>query len=362
MVLTQDRVESIALTSACDALVIHRSSFYARRRRDAEDRPARSARQGVHQPRALTGEERQRVREILNSEEFCNQPPGEVYQRLLERGIHLCSVSTMHRILREHGENGERRDQRTPRHHALPRLLAEAPNEVWTWDCSKLATRARGLYLTLYVVLDLFSRFVLAWMVSRKENSTLARQLMSEAAIRYRIDPGQLTVHQDRGAPMIAHCYIDQMIELGIVLSHSRPRVSNDNAFSEAQFKTQKHQPDYPGRFDNAAHARAWCGDYFDWYNFTHHHSGLAGFTPEQVFTGRYHQVAAEKQQALDARYAQTPERFSAGRPTVSMPPARVEINPVTPDDVQAGANATVNFPTLMRVVQAQTKNALSLN
>jgi putative transposase len=362
MVLTQERAESIPLASACEALLIHRSSFYARRRRDAEERPARTARHGVHQPRALTGEERQSVREILNSEEFCNQPPAEVYQRLLERGTHLCSVSTMHRILREHGENGERRDQRTARHHALPRLLAEAPNEVWTWDCSKLATRARGVYLTLYVVLDLFSRFVLAWMVSRKENSTLARQLMSEAAMRYRIDPGQLTVHQDRGAPMIAHRYIDQMIELGIVLSHSRPRVSNDNAFSEAQFKTQKHQPDYPARFDNAAHARAWCSEYFDWYNFAHHHSGLAGFTPEQVFTGRYRQVGADKQQALDARYAQTPERFPAGHPTVSMPPSRVEINPVTPDDVQAGATHSVNFPTLTRVVQAQAKNELSLN
>jgi putative transposase len=214
------------------------------------------------------------------------------------------------------------------------------------------------VYLTLYVVLDLFSRFVLAWMVSRKENSTLARQLMSEAAARYRIAPGQLTIHQDRGAPMIAHRYIDQMTELGIVLSHSRPRVSNDNAFSEAQFKTQKHQPDYPGRFDNAAHARAWCSEYFDWYNFTHHHSGLAGFTPEQVFTGRYREVAAEKQQALDARFGRTPERFSAGRPIVPLPPPRVQINPITPEEVQAGATDRVNFPTLAKVQQAWTPSA----
>jgi len=356
MALTEDRAEPIPLVSACQALAVHRSTFYWRRRRIASGQPARTSRQCVRQPRALSEEERRSVRQTLNSNEFCNQPPAEVYQRLLERGTHLCSVSTMHRILREHGESGDRRDQRTPRHHVLPRLLAEAPNEVWTWDCSKLATQARSLYLTLYVVLDLFSRFVLAWMVSRKENSTLARQLMSEAASRYRIEPGQLTIHQDRGAPMIAHRYIDQMSDLGIVLSHSRPRVSNDNAFSEAQFKTQKHQPDYPGRFDNTAHARAWCSEYFDWYNFTHHHSGLAGFTPEQVFTGRYRQVAADKQLALDARYEQTPERFTAGRPTVSMPPQRVEINPVTPDNVKAGATDSVNFPTLTRVVQAKAK------
>ena len=166
-------------------------------------------------------------------------------------------------------------------------------NEVWTWDCSKLPTRARSVYLTLYVVLDLFSRFVLAWMVSGKENSALAQQLMAEATARYRIAPGQLTIHQDRGAPMTAHRYIDVLSEMDVVLSHSRPRVSNDNAFSEAQFKTQKYQPDYPGRFDHAAHARSWCGTYFDWYNFEHHHSGLAGYTPEQVFTGRHREVAS---------------------------------------------------------------------
>jgi putative transposase len=354
MALSEARAAPIPLASACEALAIHRSTFYTRRREDAKERPARTTRKYAHQPRALSEAERQVVRETLHSDEFCNQPPLEVYQRLLERGIYLCSVSTMHRILREHGENGDRRHQRTPRHHAVPRLVARAPNEVWTWDCSKLATHTRGAYLTLYVVLDLYSRFVLAWMVSRKENSMLARQLMSEAAARYRIHPGQLTVHQDRGAPMIAHRYIDQMSELGIVLTHSRPRVSNDNPFSEAQFKTQKYQPDYPGRFDHAAHARAWCSAYFDWYNFVHHHSGLAGFTPEQVFTGRYRQVATEKQKALDARFECTPERFTAGRPRVALPPSQVQINPITPGDMQAGASVLVNFPTLNRVKQTQ--------
>jgi putative transposase len=267
----------------------------------------------------------------------------------------------MHRIMREHGENGERRAQRAAQHNAIPRLIAQAPNEVWTWDCSKLATRARSVYLTLYVVLDLFSRFVLAWMVSRKENSALAQQLMAEATARYRIDAGQLTIHQDRGAPMTADRYIDLMSEMGVVLSHSRPRVSNDNAFSEAQFKTQKYQPDYPGRFDHGAHARTWCESYFDWYNFDHHHAGLAGYTPEQVFTGRYRGVAQAKQLALDARFAQHPERFVAGPPTAELPPARVVINPVTPEQIAAGATEQVNFPTLPRVATAQSKYALSL-
>ena len=284
--------------------------------------------------------------ETLHSEEYCDQPPAEVYQRLLESAQYLCSVSTMHRLLRRSGEIGERRAQRPAQHHVEPRLLARRPNEVWTWDITKLPLITRGVYLSLYVVLDLFSRFVVAWMVSRKENSALAQQLMDEAIARYRIEPNTLTVHQDRGSPMIAHGYLDLMSSLEVTCSHSRPRVSNDNAFSESQFKTQKYQPDYPGRFDNPAHARHWSEDYFDWYNYDHHHSGLAGFTPEQVFTGRYRKVAQEKQRALDTIYAQYPERFVKGRPRVPMLPTSVAINRATPDD-DGVINERVNFPTL---------------
>lgn len=359
-VLMEQRPATIPLRAACHALALNRSSVYARRGRGGE-RAARTSRKSTPQPRALTRRERQAVHETLNSPEFCNQPPAEVYQTLLERGVYLCSVSTMHRILREHGENGERRDQRPAQHNAVPRLVAQAPNEVWTWDCSKLATRSRGVYLTLYVVLDLFSRFVLAWMVSRKENSALAQQLMCEATAKYRIEAGQLTIHQDRGAPMIAKRYIDLMSEMGIVLSHSRPRVSNDNAFSEAQFKTQKSQPDYPGVFEHAAHSRRWCDEYFNWYNFDHHHSGLAGYTAEQVFTGRYLDVAADKQRALDESYARNPERFVSGQPKVALPPARVVINPVNQQELDAGVSDQVNFPTLPKAAQAQTKYELSL-
>lgn len=360
-VVLNERPASIPLQAACHALSLNRSSVYARRLRTRDSAPARVSRRSAPQPRALAPEERQRVHDVLTSAEFCNQPPVEVYHTLLERGVHLCSISTMHRILREHAQNGERRNQRAAQHHAIPRLVAQKPNEVWTWDCSKLPTRVRGVYLTLYVVLDLFSRFVLAWMVSRKENSALAQQLMAEATAKYRIDEGQLTIHQDRGAPMIANRYLDLMSEMGVVLSHSRPRVSNDNAFSEAQFKTQKYQPDYPGRFDHGAHARTWCESYFDWYNFDHHHAGLAGYTPEQVFTGRHLEVAQAKQLALDARFAQHPERFVAGPPSVALPPARVDINPVTPEQIAAGETHLVNFPTLPRVAAAQNKYALTL-
>jgi putative transposase len=287
------------------------------------------------------------VVEVLHSESYADQPPAEVYQRLLEQQQYLCSVSTMHRILRSRGESGDRRNQRPAQHHVVPRLLAQAPNEVWTWDITKLPLVRRGIYLSLYVVLDLFSRFVVAWMLSRKENSALAKQLMEEAVSRYGIGPDQLTLHQDRGSPMIAHGYLDQMRELDVTCSHSRPRVSNDNPFSESQFKTQKNQPDYPGRFNDTSHARHWCEDYFDWYNFEHHHSGLAGFTPEQVFTGRYREVARLKQRVLDERYKRNPERFVRGKPTVPMPAKSVAINPVTEIEGVTDGSDCVNFPTL---------------
>jgi len=357
-----ERPASVPLSRACASLNLNRSSVYWRQKRGeitAEQKASNLSRQHTKQPRALGSAERAQVLEQLNSDEFADQPPAEVYHTTLERGESLCSISTMHRVLRQKRQNGERRNQRAPQSHAIPRLSATKPNEVWSWDCSKLPTTTRGVYLTLYVVLDLFSRFVVAWMVSRKENSALAQQLMDEATHRYSIVPEQLTIHQDRGSPMIAHRYIDLMHELGITLSHSRPRVSNDNAFSEAQFKTQKYQPDYPGLFADTAHGRHWCGGYFDWYNFSHHHSGLNGFTPEQVFTGRYLEVAVEKQRSLDTRYASHPERFVHGRPTVAMPPKMVTINPVTPEDIAEGVSTRVNFPTLNRV---KDKYTLSLD
>lgn len=235
----------------------------------------------------------------------------EICNTLFERGENLCSINTMHRILWENKQNGERRVQRAAQRRAIPRLCATKPNEVWSWDCSKLRTQSRGNYLTPYVVIDLYSRFAVAWMISRKENSALAQQLMDEATPRYRIQPSQLTIHQDRGSPMIAHRCIDLMGELGVTLSHRRPRVSNDNPIREAQFKTQKYQPNYPSRFDNLAHPNKWCEKYFDWYNFSHHHSGLAGNTPEQMFTGRYKEIAVIKQHALDERYPANPKRFA---------------------------------------------------
>jgi putative transposase len=348
--VVQERPEGLPLAMACRALGLNRSSVYARQQASClaeAERAERRSRRACVQPRALTPEERQAARAALYSPEYRDQPPAEVHAALLAQGQYLGSLSTFHRILRADAAQGERRLQRPPQQHAIPRLCATAPHQVWTWDISKLATLRRGVYLSLYVVLDLYSRYVLAWMVSRKENSVLAQQLMQEAIARYGVAFAQLTVHQDRGAPMTARSYLDLLAEFGVTCSHSRPRVSNDNPKSEAQFKTLKYQPDYPGRFESAEHARRWCEDYFTWYNHQHHHSGLGFYTPTQVFTGQYRAIARVRQAALDAHYHQHPERFVHGPPKAALPPAQVLINPVEAEDADRPEVHLVNFPTL---------------
>jgi putative transposase len=306
MMMAESLPNGLTERLACKVLNLCRNTVRSAHRRLSfigPQEPPLRCRKDARQPKALDAKEQQQVLDVLNSESHCNQPPIQVYHNLLQQGRYLCSVSTLHRLLRKQNLQGERRAQRAPQSNPMPRLLATAPNQVWTWDIAKLPTRKRGEYLSLYVVMDLFSRYIVAWMLSRKENSALSSQLIDEAAQRYDIVPGHLTLHQDRGAPMTA--------------SHSRPRVSNDNPMSEAQFKTLKYQPDYPRRFDHYDHAMRWCNDYVDWYNHVHHHSSLEGFTSAQVFTGQYVDIARVRQDALNEAFAAHPERFSRGRPLV---------------------------------------------
>lgn len=342
----EERPSRLPMSVACHVMGLNRSSVYERRR-GLVGHKAKRCRKQAKQPRALSFIERQEVLDTLRSEEYRNQPPAEVHHRLLEQGKAPCSISTMHRLLREKQENGERRNQRPAQHNAIPRLKAMAPNQVWTWDISKLALVTTGVYLSLYAVIDLFSRYTVAWMISLKENSALATQLLDEASVRYSIKPDQLTLHQDRGSPMTANGFLGAMRNLDITCSHSRPRVSNDNPVSESAFKTLKYQPDYPGKFNSTEHARQWCGDYYNWANFQHHHSGLNGYTPAQVFTGGYKDIATAKQEALDKRFMLTPERFVKGRPLIKMPPVEVAINPISAEDIADGVVDAVNFPTL---------------
>jgi putative transposase len=326
--LIEARDPVVPLKSACAALGFARATLY-RHRRAPVTRLAHAPR---YSPRRLSEAQRREVLAVLHEERFIDQPPAEVYAKLLDEGRYLCSVRTMHRLLAEAGESGERRAVRPKTHHPVPRLEASAPNQVWTWDITKLATLSRGVFLNLYVVLDLYSRFVVAWMVAGRENSALAKQLLAEAIHRHGVEPGSLRVHQDRGAPMTARGFLDLLADLKVEPSHSRPRVSNDNAFSESQFKTLKYQPDFPGRFRDVEHGRAWCSEFFDWYNHHHQHAGLALFTPADVFCGRVEALLATRQAALDTAYAAHPERFVRGRPVAARPPKVVAINPMLPE------------------------------
>lgn len=313
------------MNAACVAAGLSRANAY---RHLKPSPPVQGPRRRPKSHRRMSDAERANILEVLDSEAYIDQPPREVYASLLSKGIYLCSVRTMYRLLKERGPVRERRAHREHPKNAIPRLEASAPNQVWSWDISKLATLETGSFLNLYVVLDLFSRYVVAWMVAERENSALAKQLFVEAVSRYQIEPGELTVHQDRGAPMTSHTFCDLLAELGVDRSHSRPRVSNDNPHSESLFHTAKYQPDYPGRFRDIGHARQWCQEFFAWYNDAHHHTGLALFTPSDVFYGRVQDITLTRADALAAAYKAFPERFVHGYPSVPQPPPRVFINP----------------------------------
>lgn len=324
---------------ACRALNVPRHWCYPdRRRRNRTSVPAGTG-------RGLSEVEQQRILDELHSERFLDAAPRQVYATLLSEGTLLGSISTMYRLLARRQETPERRNQRPAQHHLKPQLQATAPDQVYTWDITKLPTLTRGVYLCLYVILDLFSRYAVGWMVSRKENAALACHLFLEVLSRRAIDPGQLIVHQDRGSPMIAHSFGELLSDLGVQRSFSRPRVSNDNPFSESQFKTTKYWPSYPGRFRDADHARQWCGEFFPAYN-QRPHEGLALFTPEDVYTGRIDAVWAIRQAAMDDHYAAHPQRYVNGPPQVPRPTAVAAINP---DDGQTAAEL-LDTPGAFRV------------
>ncbi len=315
---------SLPRKRACMALSVARATGYRHQRPTT---PRHSARRASH--RRLSEPQRAAILEMLHSPRFCDQTPAHAYHTLLAEGIYLGSIRTMQRLLKEIGEARERRPVRPAQSHAVPRLEATAPNQVWTWDTTKLPLLTRGSWLYLYVLIDLFSRYVVGWMIADTENSALACRFVGTCAATHEIPAGSLTVHQDRGAPMTSQNFINLLAELNIDCSHSRPRTSNDNAFSEAHFKTLKTQPDFPARFENNAHARQYCGDFFDWYNDEHQHSGLNGHLPADVFHGRAQAVTAIKQLALDAAYQSQPGRFVNGPPRAKAPPTVVSINPL---------------------------------
>jgi putative transposase len=322
MRLVDESVGHDGVAPTCAALGVARATYY-RRRRPRRARPPRPT-----SARALSPAERDRVLATLNDERHVDLAPAAVYAKLLdEQGAYLCSVRTMYRVLAAAGEVRERRDQLTHPEYQKPELLATAPNQVWSWDITKLLGPVKWTYFYLYVVLDIFSRYVVGWMVADRENAAHARRLIAETCAKHGVLPGTLTLHQDRGAPMRAKAFAQTLADLGVTKTHSRPHVSDDNPFSEAQFKTLKYRPDFPGRFAGLPDALTWCRDFFPWYNEEHRHEALGLLTPADVHFGRAPVVLAARQRVLDAAFAAHPERFVARSPTAGEPPKEVWIN-----------------------------------
>jgi transposase InsO family protein len=354
---------AVPIVHACSALEISRATLY---RQTQSPNPPTIMQRGPH-PRRLGEAERQAILNVLHSERFADQPPPEVYATLLSQGVYLASIRTMYRLLDERNETAERRAQRRPAKHTKPSLSATAPNQVWTWDITKLRGPMPGVFYFLYMVIDLFSRMVVGWLLAERESAAHAEQLFADTVARHGIAPGALTVHADRGSPMRSDGLAQLLSVLGVARSFSRPHVSDDNAFSEAHFKTLKYQPDYPGAFASPVHARGWCQEFIGWYNDEHQHSGLALFAPADVFYGRVEDVARQRQAALDAAYAAHPERFPNGSPKVARPPAVVSINPA-PAATAAPATAStrpepaVPATTAPTVLPAEASASLAVN
>ena len=319
--------QQVGKVAACQALGVARASLYRfcqpASLMDAPQRPA--------PPRALGPTERQTVLAQLNSERFVDQAPAQVYATLLDEGQYLCSVRTMYRILDQHDQVRERRNQLSHPAYQKPELLATGPNQVWSWDITKLLGPAKWTYFYLYVILDIFSRYAVGWMVASRESATLAEKLIRETCQKQSIAAGQLTVHADRGSSMTSGPVALLLADLGVTKTHSRPYTSNDNPFSESHFKTFKYRPEFPDRFGCIQDARSFCQRFFSWYNTEHHHSGLGWLTPQVVHGGQSAAVLAARQKVLNQAFRTTPERFVRKPPQSPRLLDKVWINPPDP-------------------------------
>lgn len=333
----------IGTKPACTAMSVPRASLYRNLRpkieepREPRPKPAR----------ALSPEENARVLETLNSERFVDKSPAEIHATLLDEETYLCSVRTMYRVLAGAGQVRERRDQLRHPSYTKPELLATGPNQVWSWDITKLRGPGKWNYFQLYVVIDIFSRYVVGWMVASGESATLAARLIATACKNEQIEPGKLTIHADRGPSMKSKSVALLLSDLGVEKTHSRPHVSDDNPYSEAQFKTLKYQPSFPDRFGSIQHARLFCQRFFPWYNREHKHSGIAMLTPDDVHHGRAEYVLDQRRAVLERAYAAHPERFVAGPPAAPEAPSEAWINRPEPSPIKISTTEDISRAAL---------------
>jgi putative transposase len=316
----------VGIQPACAAMGIPRATIYRHRKKEEGPQPEPPKRPAP--PRALSLKERQGVLDELHSERFVDQAPPEVYAALLDEGQYLCSIRTMYRLLDGQKEVKERRDQLRHPSYQKPELLATAPNQVWSWDITKLLGPVKWTYFYLYVILDIFSRYVIGWMVASRESALLAEKLIHETCQKQGIQPGQLMIHADRGPSMKSKPVALLLSDLGVTQTHSRPHTSDDNPYSEAQFKTLKYRPDFPERFGSLEDARTFCQEFFTWYNTDHHHSAIGLMTPQVVHYGLAQEVFKAREKVLLAAYETHPERFVRKVPVPLALPQAPWINP----------------------------------
>jgi putative transposase len=322
----------------CDALRYPRASYY---RDITSKRKCRKAPVKRNSPRKLSDEEQRVILDVLNSERFRDMAPAEIYTILLDEGRYYCSVRTMYRILSCRGQTVLRR-QRAPRNYSKPELLATKPNQLWSWDITKLKGPAKWQYYLLYKIIDVYSRYIVGWLIAERESEELACELILESILRQEIVPGTLTIHADRGSSMKSNSVARLLCDLQVRKTHSRPHVSNDNPFSETAFKTLKYRPDFPQRFGSIHDARAHCRRFVKWYNAEHRHIGIAMLTPEQVHFKCWKPVLENRQKVLEHAVEAHPQRFVKGVPTVESVPHAVWIN--KPDGIEKNDNEIIKL------------------
>ena len=321
--------------AACEALQVPRATFY--RHHSANTRPGDNRTHRPAPPLALSSGERQAVIDVLHSDQFCDDAPHQVYAKLLDAGRYLCSVRTMYRILEtEHGSVKERRKHVQRPQYVKPELLATEPNQVWSWDITKLKGPVKWTYFYLYVIMDIFSRYVVGWMIAHREQAALAKRLINDSCTKQQIEAEQLTLHADRGSSMKSKVVAHLLSDLGVTKTHSRPHVSNDNPYSEAQFKTLKYCPQFPERFGSIQDARVFCQYFFNWYNKEHRHSGIALMTPEQVHYRIDQQILKHRSDVLAAAFEKNPNRFKGRQPVPTSLPMAAWINRPETDQLES--------------------------
>lgn len=316
----------VSTATACQAFGLARATYYRQMKPAIPRTTTEKAPRISH--RALNNAERDGVLKVLHDPHFVDMAPREVYATLLDEGKYLCSVRSMYRYLNAANEVKERRNQVRRPKYQQPELLAIGPNQVWSWDITKLRGPVKWSYYYLYVMLDIFSRYVVGWMVAASETATLAKEFISTNCERQSIEENRLTIHSDRGSPMIAKSVAQLMVDMGVEKSHSRPSVSNDNPYSEAHFKTLKYRPTFPKTFGSIQDARAFCRDFFIWYNDEHYHEGIASMTPAMMHSGKAEIIRQQRSLVLKSAYEQHPERFVNCIPTPPVIPTAAWINP----------------------------------